>query len=141
MFALTSNKTEFADRRRCVRHQPGAIGWIGPGPCDDACAVARADLGFIGLDQFIKRSRIDVTLLGENGLEGAHAQINRRQFRMIVVVVMIMMIVVVMMSAHNARIIEIAGVMSSVAIARTDTLDILDDARPILRQNTQIGGG
>ena len=50
-------------------------------------AVARADLGLVGLDDGVERGRIDVALLGQHGLQRAHAQLRFRQLGMLVVVV------------------------------------------------------
>ena len=82
--------------------QPGAIGRIGPGAGHHAGAVARADLGLVGLDQKVERGGIDIALLGQDGFERAHAQFGLGQFRMVVVVMMM-----VVMAGHLRRIGEI----------------------------------
>jgi len=70
-------------------------GGIGPGAGHHAGAIARADLLLIGIDQQAERRRIDIALLGQDGLERARTRSSvSRQFRMVV-----MMIVIVMMSA------------------------------------------
>ena len=89
VFALTSGIAEFGDRRGGIFQETGAIGRVGPCASNDAGAVARADLGLVSFDQEIERGRIDITFFGQNRLEGAHAQLGLRQFRMVVIVVMI----------------------------------------------------
>ena len=51
------------------------------------CAVARPDLGLVGLDQKVERSGIDIALFGQDRFERAHAQLGLGQFRMIVMMV------------------------------------------------------
>ena len=70
---------------------------IGPGLGDDDRAVARADLGLVGLDDGVERGRIDVALLGQHGFQRAHAKLRFRQLRAVLVV----MIVVVVVSGHG----------------------------------------
>ena len=71
------------------------IGRIGPGLGDDAGAVARADLGLVGLDQGVDRRRIDIAFLDQDGFERPHPQLDFRQMAMVVVVVMMGMIMIV----------------------------------------------
>ena len=89
--------------------QPLAIGRIGPGPGDDAGAVARADLLLVGLDQEIERGRIDVAFFGQHRFQRAHAQLGFRQFGMVVIVVVMMVVVVVVMVVHKGRIVAKSG--------------------------------
>ncbi len=95
VLALAPGVAELGDRRRGVGQQSLAKIGIGPGARDDARAIARADLLFVGLDQDVERGRIDVALLGQQRLERAHAQLGLRQLGMVVIVM-----VVVIMSAH-----------------------------------------
>src|SRR5713101_7404541 len=55
----------------------------------------RADLGLIGLDDEIERSRVDVALFRQDGLERAHAQLHLRELRAVLVVMMVVVMVVV----------------------------------------------
>ena len=89
MLALASGIAEFGNRRCRVPEQAGSIGGIGPCARHHAGTVTRPDLGLIGFNQEIERGRIDITFFGQNRLEGAHAQLGLRQFRMVVIVVMI----------------------------------------------------
>ena len=91
---------ERGDRLGGVLQQRLLEGGIGPGLGDDARAVARADLGLVGLDDGVERGRVDVALLGQDGLQRAHAQLRLRQLRAVLVVVM--MVVVVVVSAMRA---------------------------------------
>ncbi len=86
------------DRLAGVVQQRLLEGRIGPGLGDDLRAVARADLGLVGLDDGIERRRIDIALFGQDGLERAHPQLGLREFGMVVIVV------VVVMSGHTLRI-------------------------------------
>ena len=61
--------------------QPFAIGGIAPGFGDDAGAVARADLGFIGLDQRVQRRGIDIALFDEERFQRLHPQRDRARVR------------------------------------------------------------
>ena len=85
MIADRADMAQRGDRRRGVLQQRLAEGGIGPGPGDDGCAVARADLGLVGLDDGIERRRIDVAFLGQNGLQRADAALSLRQFRAMLV--------------------------------------------------------
>ena len=100
VLALSSGITEFGNRGRGISQQTGAIRGIGPGAGDHAGAVPRPDLGLVGFDQEIERGRIDITLLGQDGFERAHAQFGLGQVRMVVVAVMMVVIVI----AHGNRI-------------------------------------
>jgi hypothetical protein len=46
---------------------------------DNSSPVVRADFLLVGLDQKIERSRLNIALLGENALKGAHTQLRLRQ--------------------------------------------------------------
>ena len=70
-----------------------AIGRIGPGLGDDACTISRSDFLFIGLDQQVERSWIDITFLGQHGFQGANAQLDFRKLGMIVIVVVLVVMV------------------------------------------------
>ena len=75
-------------------------GRIGPGLGDDAGAVVRADPGLERLDHHVERGRIDIALLGQHGLEGAHAQLHLGELRAVLVIVVV--VVVVRHGKHSA---------------------------------------
>ncbi len=52
-------------------------------------AVARADLGLVGLDDGVERRRVDVALLGQHGFQRAHAKLRLRQLRAVLVVMVV----------------------------------------------------
>ena len=54
---------------------------IGPGARHDAGAVMRADLGLARLDDLVERGGIDIALLGQDGFERPHPQLQVRQIR------------------------------------------------------------
>ena len=90
MVADGAHVAERGDRRGGILQQRLPEGGIGPRPGDDEGAVARADLGLVGLDDGIERRRIDVALLGQDRFQGADAQLRLRQLRaMLVRMVMI----------------------------------------------------
>ena len=60
---------------------------IGPGLGDDDRAVARADLGLVGLDDGVERGRVDIALLGQHGFQRADAKLRLRQLRAVLVIV------------------------------------------------------
>jgi hypothetical protein len=60
------------------------------------CAVR---LFFIGLDQQVERSRIDIAFFGQHGFQSAHAQLGFRKLGMLVIVVVF---VVVVMFGHGS---------------------------------------
>jgi hypothetical protein len=97
MVAGAADMAQRRDRLAAVVKQGLLEGGIAPGPRHDAGAVVRADLGFIGLDDGIERTRLDITLFGQDRFERAHAQLGLGQFRMVVVVIMVM-------AAHAAKI-------------------------------------
>ena len=86
-----------ADRLGGVGEQRALELGIDPGLGDDAGADVRADLGLVGLDDEVERGRIDVALLGQDGLQRAHPQLRLGQLRAVLVIVV--MIVVVIVSA------------------------------------------
>ena len=77
--------------RRRSSHSP--VVRIAPGLGDHMRAVARADLGLVGLDQEVERRRVDIALLGQHRFERAHAQLGLGELRMVVVVVMVVIVV------------------------------------------------
>jgi len=103
VLALPAGIAQFADCRRAVMQQPRAIFRIAPCPSHDLRAVARADLGFIGLDQNIQCGRIDVTLFRQDRFEGTDPKLGFREIRMVVIVGMMVMIVV--MPSHPGMIV------------------------------------
>ena len=72
---------------------------IDPGLGDDAGAVVRADLGLVGLDDGVERRRIDIALLGQDGLQRADAELGVGELRAVVVVMIV--VVVVVFSGHG----------------------------------------
>src|SRR5262249_52155327 len=54
-------------------------------------------------DQQVQRGRVDVTLLGQDRLQRADAQLRLRQVGMISVVVMMVEVVIVVMSGHGGE--------------------------------------
>ena len=60
---------------------------IEPGFRNNLRAIVRTDFRFVGLDDGIESSRIDIAFLGQDGLERAYAQFGLGQFRMVVIVV------------------------------------------------------
>ena len=87
MFTLAAGEAQAFDRSSRILFQPGREGRIGPCLCHDPGAVAWADFGFIGVNQNVKRCRIDVALLNEKRFKGPHPQGDGREFRMLLVVV------------------------------------------------------
>ena len=92
VLALAAGVTDFGNCRRGVLQETCAIGWIGPGFGDDACAVAWSDFLLIGLDQHVECSRIDIALFGQHSFEGSHAQLGFRKLGMIVIVVVVVIV-------------------------------------------------
>ena len=76
MIADAVEQTERSDRLAGILDQRALERRIAPGFGDDAGAGMRADLGLIGLDDGIERGRIDIALLGQHGLQRAHAQLH-----------------------------------------------------------------
>ena len=62
-------------------------------------AVARADLGLVGLDDGVERGRVDIALLGQHGFQRADAKLRLRQLRAVLVIVV--MVVIVVVSGHG----------------------------------------
>src|SRR4051794_12805969 len=102
MVADAADMAERADRLGAILQQRLLERRIGPGLGDDAGAIVGADPGLIGLDDGIERGRLDVTFLGQDRLEGAHAQLGLGQLGMVV-------IVVVMMFTHASKIVPESG--------------------------------
>ena len=96
-----------AGRKLCsqpVRGQAGAVRQqrllehrIGPSARHNARTDMRTDPRFIRLDDPVERLRIDIALLGQDRLQGAHAQLHLGEFRAMAVIVMSPMIAVRMM--------------------------------------------
>ena len=85
VLALAPGVAERRDGRARVVEQPFAERGIDPGARDDARAVARTDLGLIGVDQDIERSGIDVAFLREHRLQRADAHVHFAELAVIVV--------------------------------------------------------
>ena len=94
MVADAAHVAHRGDRLGGVREQRLLERRIGPGLGDDDRAVARADLGLVGLDDGVERRRVDVALLGQHGFERAHAKLRLRQLRAVLVIVVMVVIVV-----------------------------------------------
>src|SRR5262249_45031899 len=62
---------------------------ITPGLGDHVRAGVRTDLGLIGVDDDIERGRIDIALLGQDGLQRAYAQLYLGEFRTILMVILV----------------------------------------------------
>ena len=59
----------------------------------------RADLGFIGLDDFVDRRWVKVAFLGQHGFERADAQLHLVELRAVLVVI----VVVIMVVSHGGH--------------------------------------
>jgi hypothetical protein len=66
VLALPSRKAQRRDRGGRIGQEPGAELRIDPSLGDNLCAVARADLGLVGLNEGVDSRRIDVALLGQD---------------------------------------------------------------------------
>ena len=95
MIADAAHVAHRGDRLGGVRQQRLLEFGIGPGLGDDDRAVARADLGLVGLDDGVERGRIDIALLGQHGFQRAHAKLHLRQLRAVLVVMIVVMVVIV----------------------------------------------
>ena len=93
MVADAAEMAELGDRLGGVGEQRLLELGIEPGLGDDAGAVARTDLGLVGLDDGVERGRIDVALLGQDGFQRADAELGVGQFRAVVVIMVVAMIV------------------------------------------------
>ena len=82
--------TERAHRLGAVVEQRPFERGIAPGLGNDARAGVGADLGLVGLDDEIERSRIDVALLGQDRFQRAHAQLRLGELRPVFVVVVVL---------------------------------------------------
>ena len=87
VLADAAGEAERADRLRRILEQRALERRIGPGPGDDAGAVARPDPGLVGLDDHVERGRIDIALLGQHRFQRAHAQLHLGHLRAVLVIV------------------------------------------------------
>ena len=87
MIADPAGESDRADRLGGIFQQRLLERRIDPGLGDDLGAVVRTDPGLIGLDDGVERGGIDITLLGQDRLQRAHAQLRLGQFRAVRVVV------------------------------------------------------
>ena len=85
VIADRADMAQRADRGGGVLQERLLESGIGPRLGDDTGAVARPDLGLVGLDDGVERRRVDVALLGQDGFQRAHAQLRLGQFRAILV--------------------------------------------------------
>ena len=92
MIADRTDMTERGNRRGGVLQQRLPESRVGPGLGDDDGAVARADLGLVGLDDGIECRGIDVTLLDQDRFQGADAQLRLRQLRAMLVVMIVVLV-------------------------------------------------
>ena len=53
---------------------------------DDTGATVWTDLGFVSIDHGVECGRIDVALLGQDGFERAHPQLQVRELRAVLMV-------------------------------------------------------
>jgi hypothetical protein len=58
--------------------------------------------GLVGLDDGVERLGVDVALLGQHGLQRAHAELSLGQFGAVVVVMVVVMVVVVIVRGHGS---------------------------------------
>ena len=86
VIADAADVTERTHRLGGVIEQELPEGGIGPRLGDNPGAIVRADLGFVGLDNGIERSRIDIAFFGQDGFERPHAQLRLGQFRVMMIV-------------------------------------------------------
>ena len=91
MFALAAAEPQRSDGRGGVLQQPVPKFRVAPRVRDHPCAVARPDLGLVGVDQEIQRRGIDIALVGQQSLERADPQLQRREFAALVVVEMVVL--------------------------------------------------
>jgi hypothetical protein len=52
----------------------------------------RADLGLIGLDQDVKRGRVDIALFHQQRFQRPHPELDLGEFGMVVIVVMVVIV-------------------------------------------------
>ena len=78
MVADAADMAERADRLGGVFEQRLLEAWIGPCLSDHAGAIARPDLGFVGLDDGVEGGGIDIALFAQDGLQCAHPQLRFR---------------------------------------------------------------
>jgi hypothetical protein len=75
-----------------------------PGPRHYPCAVVRADLVFIGLDDHVQRCRIQIAFFHQQALQCPYAHVHLAEVGMVVVVVVLVVRVIVVVLAHGRMI-------------------------------------
>src|SRR5919201_6514184 len=80
---------ERAHRLGAVVEQRAFERWVVPCLGHHARAGMRADLSLIGLDDEIERGGVDVSLLGQDGLERAYAQLPLGELRAVLIVLVL----------------------------------------------------
>src|SRR5947209_5008743 len=101
MIAGAADMAERADRLAAVGQQRLLERRIAPGVCDNQRAIVWPDPGLVSLDDGVERRRVDVALLGQDGLQRANPKFGLGQFGM----GMRMIVGMVVVTAHPARII------------------------------------
>src|SRR5215831_16334938 len=115
MVADAADMAKRRDRGGAVREEMALELGISPGLRDDARAVARADLGLVSLDDQIERLGIDITFLGQNRFQGAHAELHLTELGAVVIVMMM----IVAFAAHGANLADARGLAYPVRSTRT----------------------
>src|SRR5262249_5823298 len=89
MVADAALMTQGAHRFGAVVEQRALERWVVPRLRHGARAGVRADLGLIGFDDEIECGRIDVSLLGQDRLKRAYAQLRLRELRAVLIVLVL----------------------------------------------------
>src|SRR5262249_33093390 len=86
---LPALKAELRNRRAGIVEKPALVIGIGPSLGHDGGTVVWTHLGFVSLDQHIKRLGIDVALRHQDGFESSYAQFQIAEMRAVVMIVLI----------------------------------------------------
>src|SRR5689334_22456093 len=89
MVADAALMAERAYRLRAVVEQRPLERGVVPSLRHHARAGVRAYLGLIGLDDQIERGRVDISLLGQHGLQRAYAQLRLGELRAVLIVIVL----------------------------------------------------
>ena len=108
MLALPSRKAQRRNGCRGVVEKPVAEFHIAPRARHDLRAIARTDLGLVGVDQYIECRGVDIALLSQHRFQRANAQLQRTECAGLMTMTMTMtmnvivfLIVSVVGSAHS----------------------------------------
>src|SRR5437899_1022021 len=93
MVADRAHMAQRGDGRGRILQERLLEGGVAPRLCHHCRAIARADLGLIGLDDGIECRRVDIALFGQDGFECAYPELGLRQRRALMVVLMVVIIV------------------------------------------------